>query len=348
MERNDGSRATTPRGVPTDTDRSARAGHEGGWEVVVDRLPIGAAVWSRSLALIHANAALRGVLGLHPGVGHVSDSRADLLHLVLESDRPRAAVLLSEMLDGGHPTAELRLAPVHSPSGVGVRSVRVQVTVVHDGEGEVGGFLGQVFDLAPGPSALAADEPLASVSMLARDLTDLRDAEQRLRQLATHDYLTGLPNRLLLYDRLELALGRFARYASPVALMYCDLDGFKPVNDRFGHQVGDDVLVTVADRIHDVVREVDTAARVGGDEFVVLVEGVDDVAQLTRLAERLVARVSEPIAVGAVTVRVGVSVGAAVASLACAEVDALMALADNAMYRAKTLGRGCVVLLPGL
>jgi diguanylate cyclase (GGDEF)-like protein/PAS domain S-box-containing protein len=179
-----------------------------------------------------------------------------------------------------------------------------------------------------------------TVSIFARDITELKTAERKLRQLATHDYLTGLPNRLLLYDRLELALNRFARYGTPVALMFCDLDGFKPVNDAYGHQVGDAVLTEVADRIHSVVRDTDTAARLGGDEFAVLVEGVDDLGLLTSVAERLVDAIAEPVHAGGATASVGISIGLVVASERCQEADALVAAADAAMYAAKAEGRG--------
>ena len=178
------------------------------------------------------------------------------------------------------------------------------------------------------------------MSLFARDITELKTAERKLRQLATHDYLTGLPNRLLLYDRLELALNRYARYGTAVALMFCDLDGFKPVNDVYGHQVGDAVLTEVADRIHSVVRDTDTAARLGGDEFGVLVEGVDDIEMLTVVADRLVAAIAEPVRLNGATAQVGVSIGIAVASERCNETDALVAAADSAMYRAKDEGRG--------
>jgi diguanylate cyclase (GGDEF)-like protein len=194
-----------------------------------------------------------------------------------------------------------------------------------------------------------SDEPteLGTVSVFARDITELKNAERRLRQLATHDYLTGLPNRLLLYDRLELALNRYTRYGTPVALLFCDLDGFKPVNDVHGHQVGDAVLVEVAGRIHSVVRDTDTAARVGGDEFALLIEGVEDIDLLRSVAERLVARVAEPIFVGRVIAEVGVSIGLVVASKRCHQVDTLVALADSAMYQAKASGRGRYVVITG-
>jgi diguanylate cyclase (GGDEF)-like protein/PAS domain S-box-containing protein len=196
--------------------------------------------------------------------------------------------------------------------------------------------------VAHGPTASAAGEPSGprAVSLFARDITEIKAAERKLRQLATHDYLTGLPNRLLLYDRLELALNRFNRYGTPVALMFCDLDGFKPVNDAYGHQVGDGVLTEVADRIHSVVRDTDTAARLGGDEFGVLVEGVDDLEMLVVVAERLIAAIGQPVRVNGATAQVGVSIGIAVATERCHEPDALVAAADSAMYRAKDEGRG--------
>ena len=136
---------------------------------------------------------------------------------------------------------------------------------------------------------------IESISAVARDITDLKDAERRLRELATHDYLTGLPNRVLLYDRLEQALARFQRHGQAVALLYLDLDRFKPVNDEFGHQVGDAVLIEIADRIHTVIRDTDTAARIGGDEFAVLIEGVEDPGLLRLVADRLIEAMSRPV-----------------------------------------------------
>ena len=181
---------------------------------------------------------------------------------------------------------------------------------------------------------------LESISAVARDITDLKDAERRLRQLATHDYLTGLPNRVLLYDRLEQALARFHRHGQPVALLYLDLDRFKPINDELGHQVGDAVLVDIGVRIHTVIRETDTAARIGGDEFAVLVEGIEDPVMLRLVADRLIDAISAPMSVRGHEVQVGASIGLVVAGVRAAEADALMAAADAAMYRAKAAGRG--------
>lgn len=189
---------------------------------------------------------------------------------------------------------------------------------------------------------------IESVSAVARDISDLKIAQSQLHELATHDYLTGMPNRVLLYDRLEQALNRYHRYGQPVALLYLDLDRFKPVNDDYGHHVGDQVLQKIADRINRVVRDTDTAARIGGDEFCVLVEGLDDPDGLRAVADRLIEALDEPIIVGGAEAHVGCSIGLVSVDDSCADADALMALADAAMYRAKAAGRGCcVVYEPG-
>ncbi len=181
---------------------------------------------------------------------------------------------------------------------------------------------------------------LDSISVVARDISDLKQAQWNMRQLATHDYLTGLPNRLLLYEHLDQALARHHRLGQTVALLYLDLDRFKPINDELGHHVGDAVIVTLADRIHAVVRDTDTPARIGGDEFAVLVEGFDTTALLVRVAERLIESISEPITVDGVIVHVGVSIGIVAADRDTTEADQLLTRADSAMYEAKARGRG--------
>ncbi|MCX7620170.1 MAG: diguanylate cyclase [Acidimicrobiales bacterium] len=179
------------------------------------------------------------------------------------------------------------------------------------------------------------------IGMLARDISDLKRAEEQLRELATHDYLTGLPNRPLFNDRLQTAVARHRRFRRGVAVMFCDLDGFKEINDERGHAAGDAVLVEVAKRLKRIVRESDTAARVGGDEFVIVCEGVTDSDELASLAERIIDAVCEPIDLpGGEPVRVGISVGIGVAHSRQEQVDPdrLLTLADTAMYRAKARG----------
>jgi two-component system CheB/CheR fusion protein len=179
-----------------------------------------------------------------------------------------------------------------------------------------------------------------SITVVARDISDLKQAHTRMSELATHDYLTGLPNRVLLYQRVDLALSRFKRSGQTVALLFLDLDRFKPINDELGHHVGDAVLVELADRMHVAVRDTDTTARVGGDEFAVLVEGYESPALLERVAERLITAVSAPILVEGATVEVGVSIGIVAADDTTDDADALLTRADAAMYEAKAAGRG--------
>jgi diguanylate cyclase (GGDEF)-like protein/PAS domain S-box-containing protein len=185
---------------------------------------------------------------------------------------------------------------------------------------------------------------IESISAVARDISDLKAAQRQLHELATHDYLTGMPNRVLLYDRLEQALARYHRYNQPVALLYLDLDRFKPVNDAYGHHVGDRVLQQISDRIDAVIRDTDTAARIGGDEFCLLIEGIGDQELLEAVANRLIAAISEPIVIDGATADVGASIGLVAVDETCAEADSLIALADEAMYRAKAAGRGRVVV----
>lgn len=192
-----------------------------------------------------------------------------------------------------------------------------------------------------------SDGRIESITAIARDITDLKAAQVKLQALATHDYLTGLENRVLLYTRLEQALARLSRYGHPVAMMYIDLDEFKAVNDRMGHHVGDQVLMAVADRIHSVIRVTDSAARLGGDEFAVLVEGVVDARQHKTMADRLITLIGAPIVVDDVTAIVGASIGIVQADPTCTSPDALMALADKAMYSAKGSGKGCSVIVDG-
>ncbi|MFC5380805.1 diguanylate cyclase domain-containing protein [Aquipuribacter nitratireducens] len=171
------------------------------------------------------------------------------------------------------------------------------------------------------------------------DATDRKDAEQRLTRLALHDELTGLPNRTLLLDRLAQGLAGARRDGSSVGVLFVDLDRFKAVNDTFGHQTGDELLVLVARRLCEAVRPADTVARLGGDEFVVCCPGLAGPADADAFAARLMERMAEPLVVGRTALDVGVSGG-----LTLSEPDddpqRLLERADAAMYRAKRAGRG--------
>jgi diguanylate cyclase (GGDEF)-like protein len=164
-------------------------------------------------------------------------------------------------------------------------------------------------------------------------------AQDALAYQATHDELTGLVNRPLLLDRVAHALAQRRGDGNGIAILYFDLDRFKPINDTWGHRAGDAVLVEVARRVQRVLRDGDTLARVGGDEFVVLCEGVTGPGDAISIAERVLSAVSEPIQLPDAPVTVGASIGIALPSPTSNTPDALVRDADAAMYRAKENGR---------
>lgn len=176
--------------------------------------------------------------------------------------------------------------------------------------------------------------------LLAKDAA-LRASEQRLEFLAHHDPLTGLPNRSMLEDRLDLALARAERDSTQVALLFCDLDGFKPINDLHGHQLGDEVLREVARRLGDGRRRSDTVARIGGDEFVILLSDLEDARLAAQaVAEQSLVSVSRPYDIQGLTLNLGVSIGIAVYTGKSVTPKHLLSQADMAMYLAKRAGKG--------
>ena len=171
------------------------------------------------------------------------------------------------------------------------------------------------------------------------DITERKQAEERLHYMANHDHLTGLPNRTLFIDRLGQALAKARREQALVALLFLDLDRFKPINDELGHEVGDAVLVEIARRMQYSVREIDTVARVGGDEFVVVLGSLQDYTVAAQVAEKLLVELPKPISALGHECQVGASIGIALYPGDGEEIDALTSAADTAMYRAKEGGR---------
>ncbi|HLZ36658.1 MAG TPA: EAL domain-containing protein [Mycobacteriales bacterium] len=170
--------------------------------------------------------------------------------------------------------------------------------------------------------------------------------EERLSRQALHDALTGLPNRLLLRDRLSRALAASARSGAPLAVMLLDLDRFKEINDTLGHGYGDGLLVQVAQRLSATVRGADSAARLGGDEFALLAVDVADAQDARHVAKRVLAALHEPYVVDGLTLDVEASIGIALAPRHGTDVDALLRCADVAMYAAKTARLGISVYDP--
>jgi diguanylate cyclase (GGDEF)-like protein/PAS domain S-box-containing protein len=189
-------------------------------------------------------------------------------------------------------------------------------------------------------AAVRDDEglPLYGIVHIA-DITQRRRAEEELERLALHDPLTNLPNRRLLMDRLAHAVRGLERDASPVAVMYLDLDHFKHVNDTWGHEAGDQLIQSAAARLTESVRPVDTVGRMGGDEFVVIcprLQGLDDALNISK---RVHQAFLEPIDVGPASVTLTISGGMVLTADSTAEPDGLLRAADQALYRAKEGGR---------
>ena len=200
-------------------------------------------------------------------------------------------------------------------------------------------------------TTLAADrEPGgAVVGVLAstRDITELKVAEQALAHQATHDHLTGLANRHMLMEKMEQALERLSRAPRQHVLFFVDVDNFKSINDTYGHDRGDKVLVQLAERLTTLARHNDTVARLGGDEFVILCEGVSNLAHIRDIGNRFVAALAEPYREGTTVIAVSASVGAAMTDDPTSSPSDLLSRADGAMYMAKTNGRNQFCLRDG-
>lgn len=177
-------------------------------------------------------------------------------------------------------------------------------------------------------------------SGLMLNVTDEKAIESRLEYLAYHDSLTGLANRALFADRLKQAVHFAARRNQPMVLHYLDLDNFKEINDTLGHDAGDQLLVSVAERLRKVVRESDTLARISGDEFAVIQNDLSKVEDAQTLAERLIATVSQPVTLGDRAFSVGCSIGFVTYTGEELDLEDLPMRADIALYRAKSEGRG--------
>jgi diguanylate cyclase (GGDEF)-like protein/PAS domain S-box-containing protein len=237
------------------------------------------------------------------------------------------------------------------------RSIRASFLSAHDGEqhramiaciqaksawsGELWGFTrtGKPLPLRLTVNALTGPSGrISNFVIVFSDITKLKATEKLLENLAYSDSLTGLPNRALFMDRLEQEISIDTRHNRRFALMFIDLDRFKFVNDTLGHSVGDQVLAILAQRMRGAIRAEDSLARMGGDEFTIILRETEDAQAVERLAAQIIAKVSEPVMVAETEIEIGASIGVAFFPTDGADADTLMKNADTAMYSAKAEG----------
>lgn len=173
------------------------------------------------------------------------------------------------------------------------------------------------------------------------DITVIKHAEKHFTHLAHHDALTNLPNRLLFYDRLKQALIKANRHSQIVAIIFIDLDHFKPINDNLGHRIGDLVLQTVAERLKGCVREDDTVARFGGDEFIVILNNINQPTVVATVAQKIIATLSQEFLIEGHQLHIGASLGISIYPNNGRDGEILIKNADEAMYESKRAGRNC-------
>jgi diguanylate cyclase (GGDEF)-like protein len=265
--------------------------------------------------------ALQTELGEGPGV---------------EAYQTGESVLVSDLRD------EWRF-PTFAPRALGVGLGAVFTFPLHNGTERLGAL--DLYRDTPGrlgSAEIDAAQTLADVASAylinARARADLRDSSDLCREAALHDPLTGLPNRILLLERLEHAVLRAGRSGATAAILFADLDRFKQVNDLYGHSVGDELLVAVAERLRAALRPGDTLARLSGDEFVILCEDVDGAAHADDIAARVGAELSAPFLLSVAEVTTSASVGIAFSGPGDQLSEQLLEDADTAMYQAKRKG----------
>lgn len=186
---------------------------------------------------------------------------------------------------------------------------------------------------------LDAGGAVVGVYVFMHDVTGLKAVQNELQQMASHDMLTGLANRREFHRRLEATIERSRREGGNHALMFLDIDHFKSINDQYGHAGGDAVLREVALRLSASVRHLDTVARLAGDEFVLILDGLHNAEEPQFIARKIVAAMQKPVMLPEGERKVGVSIGIAYDAQGSLAADALLSLADVALYEAKAAGR---------
>lgn len=300
-------------------------------------------------------AALKGQRGIK-----IIRNAANAEELVAIAEIPRANWLLvarQPSVDAFEPVSNTLRNALLITALLSLPSIALLLAILNRLLQPMADLAGQLHDMADGSRPMrpveihSADEVADVAYSFNRLQSRLLEHEQRLAQIAHQDTLTGLPNRRMIELQMESELRRIQRNGLGLALLFLDIDGFKPVNDAYGHQVGDLVLTEIARRLRDAVRDVDTVARLGGDEFLILLNDTElPLEAAERVAQESIRALAEPILIDDLSIRIGVSIGIATCSGSDAEamtVHRLVSQADNAMYQAKAEGRNRYVAHDG-
>lgn len=300
------------------------------FQTVLDVIPIGIGIArDRECRRIEANQYLARLMGV-PGDRNVSLSAP-------AEERPSEVQFVS----GGRPIPPDEL-PMQKAAAEGVEVLDVEMDLVKDGRkvATVLGYAAPLFD--------EAGQPRGAIGT-AIDISERKRAEEEVRRLAYNDALTGLPNRLLFRDHLDLAVAQAQRNGGGLAVLFLDVDRFKVINDSLGHSVGDRLIREVAERLRSAVRQVDTVARWGGDEFTLLLPDVAQPVAAAKVAEKLLSTLRQPFTLDGNELFVTASMGIAVYPGDGSDAETLVKSADIAMYRAKDQGRdGYMLFTPAM
>lgn len=293
-------------------EAAVRGSHDGIWD------------WDVRSGELYLSERFKAILGFDHDT--MADTKEAWFSKVHEEDRPALVRSIDDLFTGQSPTLAIEYRMRHRNDGEW-RWVFLRGAAQYDSAGD-----------------------LERIAGSQSDISDRKIAEEEVRHRALHDTLTGLANRQLLEDRIEHAVQRVRRESGyGFSLLYLDLDGFKPINDRLGHLAGDTVLVELARRLRESVRTVDCVSRIGGDEFVVLLDRCTRKVDAEMVSRQIESAFAEPIVLPQADVRVGVSIGQRVVRDAATPTPELLNDADRAMYAAKLSRRrgDAIKVLPG-
>ena len=242
--------------------------------------------------------------------------------MIHEDDKDLARYIFSnrKIVSGLYQNIEIRLQPAISETWLGASAITVEMT-------------------SSGIFTSSGQDRFIGVYGLARRIAEAKDVEDSVHFQVYHDFLTGLPNRVLFRDRLDVAISQAKRQNKVLAVMFIDLDKFKDVNDNLGHPVGDEVLQLVAERLKSILRRGDTLARFGGDEFILLLPEANSVHSAEVIAQKIIKQLHEPFHIKDNQVTIGASIGIALYPDSGRDVEEMIAHADLAMYHAKSLDK---------